>query len=208
MLAPFPTGGDPFSDGRPERAPHVLINSWGCPTIEGCDAGVLRPATAAFAAAGVFFVAAAGNAGPLCGSIDDPPAPYPDVITVGAVDSDRRVAEFSGRGPGTGAVAKPDLTAPGVGVLSALPGGGYGELDGTSMATPHVAGVVALMWSANPKLIGDLDRTRLILRETARPVDTSHLSGADPGGCGRVENLSGAGIVDAYAAVRAAKEVG
>ena len=62
---PFPHGGDPFTDGRPERAPHVLTNSWGCPPIEGCDAGALRPATAALAAAGIFFVAAAGNTGPL-----------------------------------------------------------------------------------------------------------------------------------------------
>ena len=46
MLAPFPHGGDPFTDGRPERAPHVLTNSWGCPELEGCDTGALRPATA------------------------------------------------------------------------------------------------------------------------------------------------------------------
>jgi hypothetical protein len=200
MLAPFPAGGDPFTDGRPERAPHVLTNSWGCPTIEGCDAGTLRPAIAALRVAGIFFVAAAGNTGPFCGSIDDPPARYADTFTVGAVDRRGRVTDFSSRGPTPGAT-KPDLVAPGADVLSALPGGGYGDLDGTSMATPHVAGVVALMWSANPALIGDVDDTARILRETARPVQPSQAEGT----CGGNADVAGAGIVDAYAAVRAAK---
>ncbi|XTZ16258.1 S8 family serine peptidase [Micromonospora echinospora] len=204
MLAPFPPGGDPFVDGRPERAPHVLTNSWGCPTIEGCDPQVLRPATAAFDAAGVFVVAAAGNTGPFCASIDDPPAPYADVLTVGAVDRSRRVTEFSSRGPVPG-VAKPDLVAPGAGVRSAMPGGGYSVLDGTSMATPQVAGVVALMWSANPALVGDLDGTRRILRETATPVEASPPPGGEETStCGGAANVAGAGLVDAYAAVRAA----
>ncbi|SCL14503.1 S8 family serine peptidase [Micromonospora inyonensis] len=204
MLAPFPPGGDPFTDGRPERAPHVLTNSWGCPTIEGCDPHVLRPATAAFDAAGVFVVAAAGNTGPYCGSIDDPTAPYADVFTVGAVDRSRRVTDFSSRGPVPG-VAKPDLVAPGAAVRSAMPGGGYSVLDGTSMATPQVAGVVALMWSADPALVGDLDRTRSILRETATPVETSPQPGGETGSCGGTANVAGAGLVDAYAAVRAAR---
>ncbi|WP_329104940.1 S8 family serine peptidase [Micromonospora sp. NBC_01699] len=207
MLAPFPNGGDPFTDGRPDRAPQVLTNSWGCPPIEGCDAGALRPATAAFAAAGVFFTAAAGNTGPVCDSIDDPPAPYADVFTVGAVDRERRVASFSSRGPAAGGAAKPDLVAPGADVLSAMPGGGYATLSGTSMATPHVAGVVALMWSANPALVGDLDRTWRILRETAAPVAPSDDGPSGPDTtCGPPGNLTGAGLVDAYAAVRAARQ--
>ncbi len=170
MLAPFPPGGDPFTDGRPARAPEILTNSWGCPPIEGCDPRALRPAVDALEAAGILVVAAAGNTGPFCGSVQDPPAPYPDVLTVGAVDQQRRVTAFSSRGPATAGVAKPDLMAPGADVLSAMPGGGYAALDGTSMATPQVAGVVALMWSANPDLVGDLDRTRQILRSTATPV--------------------------------------
>ncbi len=108
----------------------------------------------------------------------------------------RTIASFSSRSSG----AKPDLVAPGVDVLSALPGGGYGALDGTSMATPQVAGVVALMWSANPALRGDVVRTAKILRETAGPAHPTSLTGAC-GGSGQV----GAGLVDAQAAVAEAR---
>jgi subtilisin family serine protease len=205
MLAPFTTGGNPFTDGRPERAPQVLTNSWGCPPVEGCDRDALRPATAALAAAGIFVVAAAGNTGPYCGSVEDPPAPYADVMTVGAVDRQGRVTRFSSRGPAPGGVVKPDVVAPGAGVLSAMPGGGYATLDGTSMATPHVAGVVALMWSANQALVGNLDRTRSILRDTAVPADLSSLPDSPSARCGQDANIEGAGLIDAYAAVQAAK---
>ncbi|MEU5554469.1 S8 family serine peptidase [Micromonospora sp. NPDC047793] len=218
MVAPFPAGGDPFTDGRPERAPHVLTNSWGCPEIEGCDLTALAPATAAIAAAGIFFVAAAGNTGPFCGTVDAPPASYAEVLTVGAVDRQRRVTDFSSRGPTPDGTVKPDLVAPGKGVLSATPGGGYTSNDGTSMAAPHVAGTVALMWSANPTLVGDLKRTREILRETASPARTGVAPGTDPGSgttpggggpaCGGTQNYEGAGLIDAYAAVRAAREAG
>jgi subtilisin family serine protease len=202
MLAPFPTGGDPFTDGRPARAPQVLTNSWGCPDIEGCDLGALRAATAAFAAAGTFFVAAAGNSGPACGTVAEPPAPYADVLTVGAVDESGAVAGFSSRGPAPDGSAKPDVMAPGADVLSALPGGGYGTLSGTSMAAPHVAGVVALMWSAAPALVGDLARTRQLLRDTADGIPDPQNT------CGGAANVTGAGRVDAYAAVRAARAIG
>ncbi|MEV1330268.1 S8 family serine peptidase [Micromonospora costi] len=205
MLAPFPRGGDPFTAGRPDRAPDILTNSWGCPGIEGCDAGVLRPATAALDAAGIFVAAAAGNTGPWCASIDDPPAPYPDVLTVGAVDAKDRVADFSSRGPAPGGAPKPDVLAPGVGVRSAMPGGGYGTLDGTSMATPQVAGVVALMWSANPSLVGDVDSTRRLLRETATPATPTYRSSDPVDACGGPADITGAGVVNAYAAVRAAR---
>jgi subtilisin family serine protease len=198
LLAPYPIGGDPWRDGDPRRAPHLLTNSWACPPIEGCDPDVLRPATAALHAAGIYLVVAAGNAGPFCGSIQDPPATHPDVLTVGAVDRDRRVAAYSSRGPVPGA-SKPDLVAPGTGVVSALPGGGYRALTGTSMAAPQVAGVVALMWSANPALVGELETTTRLLRQTARPMP-----GPEPPACGGPPALAGAGLVDAYAAVRAA----
>ncbi|MFD0823645.1 S8 family serine peptidase, partial [Micromonospora zhanjiangensis] len=176
--------------------------------IEGCDRDVLRPATAALAATGIFTVVAAGNSGPYCGSVSDPPAPYPDVLTVGAVDQEGRITEFSSRGPAPGGAAKPDVVAPGADVLSAWPGGGYATENGTSMATPQVAGVVALMWSANPALVGDLDRTRRILRDTATGRPARYPPGEPADRCGGSANVTGAGLVDAYAAVRAATAAG
>nr|BFE63795.1 hypothetical protein GCM10020063_083210 [Dactylosporangium thailandense] len=198
MLAPYAPGADPWHAGHPERAPQVLTNSWGCPAVEGCDEFSMRPAIDAFTAAGIFFVAAAGNTGPRCESVTDPPANYAATLTVGAVDRATRVADFSSRGPTADGLSKPDLMAPGVDILSALPGGGYDVLSGTSMATPHVAGVVALMWSANPSLIGNIARTRDILRTTTRPATPSGTA------CGALSNTVGAGLIDAYAAVQAA----
>jgi hypothetical protein len=204
MLAPFPPTGDPLRDGRPERAAHVLTNSWGCPKLEGCERGVLHPAIAALTAAGIFVVAAAGNSGDTgCGSITDEPAIDPEAVTVGAVTASGAVPSFSSRGPVPG-TAKPDVVAPGTKIMSAVPGGGYRAESGTSMATPHVAGVVALMWSANPRLIGDVTRTAEILRSTARTAPLT----ASPNDCGDPRNIRGAGLVDALAAVTAARAIG
>jgi subtilisin family serine protease len=206
MLAPFPHGGDALKDGDPKLAADVLNNSWGCPSLEGCDAGSLRPAVDALRAAGIFVVASAGNDGPVCSTLDNPPAFYNSVLSVGAVDHGGNVAPFSSRGPvtidGSGRV-KPDISAPGVDVVSSLPNGTYGPESGTSMAGPHLVGVVALIWSANPKLIGDIDRTEQILIQTATPY-----SGAEPPGeCftgDKPNNAYGYGIVDAYNAVKMA----
>ncbi len=175
MFAPFPLSGDPWRDGDPTRAADVLNNSWGCPyDVEGCTPTVYAPAMDAFNAAGIFVVASAGNEGPECGSVSAPPAIYEQVLSVGAVDAEGDLAEFSSVGPvtvdGSGRI-KPDILAPGVDVLSAWPGGGYSIASGTSMAGPHLTGVVALMWSANPALRGDIERTRAILLENARPFD-------------------------------------
>ncbi len=183
MLAPYPQEGDPFTDGDPTRSAHVLNNSWGCPeSHEGCDPNSLRPAVEALRAAGIFVVASAGNDGPACGTIRDPLAIYDAAFSVGAVDEKNNLAVFSSTGPvtvdGSGRT-KPDIVAPGVDVLSAYPGSTYTLASGTSMAGPHVAGVVALIWSANPALIGDIDRTEQILIETATPF-TGAVGGIDP----------------------------
>ncbi|NUR29170.1 MAG: S8 family serine peptidase, partial [Catenulispora sp.] len=194
MLAPFPHGGDAFTDGRPDRAPNVLTNSWGCPELEGCDARSLEPAIDALAAAGIAVVVAAGNSGPRCDTISDPPAPYRSAITVAAVTRAKKVASFSSRGtPGSG---KPDVAAPGQAIVSAFPGNTYAELDGTSMATPHVAGLIALLWSKEPAMIGDLDATRRRLAATAVPV-TGTDSADDSIGtdCANLRQSAGAGIV-------------
>jgi len=76
--------------------------------------------------------------------------------------------------------SKPDLLAPGEQVLVAAPGGTYTYSSGTSFAAPHVTGVVALMWSANPKLIGEVALTRQILQESAQPYTDGSTSCAAP----------------------------
>jgi subtilisin family serine protease len=207
MLAPFPFGGDPFTQGNAALAADVLNNSWGCPEIEGCDATALQPAVAALRAAGIFVVASAGNEGPGCETVRHPIALYGEVFSVGAIDESGNLASFSSRGPvtvdGSGRT-KPDIVAPGVAVLSALPGNSYGHFDGTSMAGPHVAGVVALVWSANPALRGDIERTEAVLLQSARPytgpLPDCVISAEAP------NNGAGYGIIDAYAAVRLALE--
>jgi hypothetical protein len=202
MLAPWPQGGNPLHAGDPARAAHVLNNSWGCPPLEGCDPTVLQPAVTALRDAGIFVVVSAGNSGlGGCGTVNAPLATYADVFSVGAIDEGNDLAEFSSRGPVTvdgSNRPKPDIVAPGVGVWSAFPNNTYAKHEGTSMAGPHVAGAVAVLWSANPALIGDIARTEQILRETARKD-----IGLANSECGR-ENLIGAGRLDVYAAVKEA----
>jgi serine protease AprX len=203
FLAPYPIGGEPFTDGVPSLAPHVINNSWTCPLSEGCDWSTLQAIVEKVRAAGIVVVASAGNDGSACSTVAEPIALYDAAFSVGATDSGDNIAGFSSRGPvtadGSGRL-KPDVSAPGVGVRSSLPGGGYGSKSGTSMAGPHVVGTVALLWSAQPALVGDVDMTEWIIAHTARPrVDTS--CGGEAGG--HPNNVYGWGIVDALAAVRA-----
>ncbi|MEM8535945.1 MAG: S8 family serine peptidase [Chloroflexota bacterium] len=205
LLAPYPQEGDPFTAGRPELAADVSNNSWGCPSFEGCDPRALEQGVVALRAAGIFVVASAGNDGPVCDSLNSPIATYDEVLSVGALDEFGDLADFSSRGPESILPEErrgPDLIAPGVDVISALPGNDYGPNSGTSMAGPHVAGVVALMWSSNPELRGDIERTAEILRDTAQPYN-----GIQPQcfvGDQLPDPAIGFGIVDAYAAVEAA----
>lgn len=206
-LAPFPQNGDSERDGDPKRGAMVLNNSWGCPDVEGCDPNALFAAVRALRDAGVFVVASAGNDGPACATIADPPSLYGDVFSVGAINRNKKLATFSSRGPvtsdGSGRI-KPDIAAPGEDVLSSFPGNTYAIESGTSMAGPHIVGVVALMWSANPKLIGNIDKTEQILRETAQPANNASekIVCGDPNAT--PNDFVGYGIVDAYAAVKRA----
>jgi subtilisin family serine protease len=207
MLAPFPQNGDPFKDGRPEQGANVLNNSWGCPNVEGCDPQTFLPAVRALEDAGIFVVVSAGNDGEIgCGSVDDPPAIYQEIFAVGAVDSQGRRASFSSLGPvkidGSNRT-KPDIVAPGEQVLSAFPQNTYAFESGTSMAGPHVVGTVALMWSANPRLIGNIQRTREILDASAQPY-TGPLSSC--GTAATPNDTVGYGTLDAFAAVQMAEK--
>ncbi|MCX7731747.1 MAG: S8 family peptidase [candidate division WOR-3 bacterium] len=125
------------------------------------------------------------------------------VISIGATDSTDAIAYFSSPGPVTWqnvapyndypyppGLTKPDVSAPGVAVISCRIGGGYQSMDGTSMATPHTAGTVCLMLSKNPNL-------------TPRMVDSIlEVTAVDLGTAGK-DNDFGAGRIDAFAAVTA-----
>jgi subtilisin family serine protease len=202
MLAPFPQNGNPFTDGDPRRAADVLNNSWGCPELEGCDPDALLYAANHLRDAGIFVAVSAGNDGPNCSTINAPLSLYDSVFSVGAIDRSGNVADFSSRGPvtvdGSGRV-KPDIVAPGVNVLSSVPGGGYASESGTSMAGPHVAGAVALLWSADPSLIGDIDKTEQLLTQSADPY-TGIVSGCFEGNA--PNDAYGYGILDVYKAVK------
>jgi serine protease AprX len=202
FLAPFPLGGDPMTQGDPSKAPQVINNSWGCPPQEGCEPDTLKEAVERVRAGGILFVAAAGNEGPTCGSVIDPPAIYEAAFTVGATTRDDKIAPFSSRGPVTifgKEQIEPDVSAPGVGIRGPMPGGSYLSVGGTSLAAPHVAGIAALMLSAAPHLKGRVEVLEELIRQTAVPKI---------GDCGgdRPNNSFGWGRVDALAAVQAALE--
>jgi len=182
--------------------PDVCSNSWGLVTGHGyppCDQ-TFWSVLDGLEAAGVVVVFAAGNEGPGANSLRRPADRATtdfSSFSVGALDGNNNnlpIADFSSRGPsnctpdGT-PTFKPEVSAPGVNVRSSVPGGGYqGGWSGTSMACPHVAGVVALMRQANPNLT--VEQIKQIMLETA----------ADLGDTGE-DNAYGMGIVDAYEAV-------
>ncbi|MET7670155.1 S8 family serine peptidase [Micromonospora luteifusca] len=142
---------------------------------------------------GALFVISAGNAG-LPGSVAAPGA-ADAALTVGAVDGDDQLAYFSSQGPRISDEAiKPELTAPGVGVLAArsqyAPGeGSYQTMDGTSMAAPHVAGAAALLAAKHPDWTGQQLKDALVSTTKATAQYDAYQAGT--------------GRVDVAAAVRA-----
>ncbi len=148
------------------RGADVVSNSYGCPQSEGCPSTAMETAVNNMRAAGIFMSVSAGNSGPNCATIVDPPGSYDASISVGATDQNDVIAGFSSRGP-VGSLLKPDLAAPGVSVRSSFFNGGYSVFSGTSMAAPLVAGAVALLWSARPELRGNVDLTEAVLRFSA-----------------------------------------
>ena len=164
----------------PEKAPDVVGNSYSCFTSEGCSPHTLQPALENLRSAGIFMAASAGNKGSSCESIADPPGLEDSVVTVGGVNSLEGIYGPSGRGPisadGSNRL-KPDLVAPGEGVLSSTPGNTYAAMSGTSMAVPHVAGGVALLWSAFPQLAGQVEQTETILKQSAKKIITTQACG-------------------------------
>lgn len=204
FVAPWPYGGDPFQDGDPTKAPDVINNSWACLIEEGCtDPEILLSVVQNVRAAGIVTVQSAGNSGRNCGTINTPAAIYAESFTVGATDSNDTIASFSSRGPvtvdGSGR-RKPDISAPGVAIRSCLSGGGFGVLSGTSMAAPHVAGLVALLISAAPSLRGQVEEIETLIERSALPRFTTEGCGGD-GPTDVPNHVYGWGRIDALAAL-------
>lgn len=205
LIAPYPMGHPELAN--PAMAPDVINNSWDCPTTEGCSLTTLQAIEDAVSAAGIFQSMAAGNYGPNCSSVKTTPAIYSAGLGVGATDSANKIASFSSRGPvmvdGSKRL-KPELVAPGLNIRAAIP---YQNMyqnywSGTSMAAPHVAAAVAILWQAKPALIGQIAQTVTTLTQTAAPFTTAQACGAYPGSA--VPNaVFGYGMLDILKAVQA-----
>ena len=184
---------------NPDLAPDVINNSWTCPPSEGCNWDSLRPVVNNTRAAGIVVVVSAGNSGVFgCDSVDNPPAIYDSSFSVGATDANDNIASFSSRGPADHTnLLKPDISAPGKNIRSSLRNGGYGSMSGTSMAAPHVSGLVALLLSARPYLAGQVEAIETRIEQNALPLTTLEKCGGVPGdqipnntyGWGRIDAL-------------------
>ena len=192
---------------NPKLAPHVINNSWYCDENEGCNTSnynLMERALNGTRASGIVVVVSAGNAGPNCSSFPGPAGFLDKAFSIGATQINDTIAGFSSRGPVTNDGSnrqKPNVSAPGVGVLSTFPNGNFGVYSGTSMAGPHVVGAVALMISANPQLAGQVDTIERILELTCRPMQTTQ-------NCGTISGLSvpnntyGWGRINVFEAVK------
>lgn len=185
-------------DGNPETKDHprMVSNSWNC---EGSpDLEIFYRAIEAWEAGGILPVFSAGNAGPGSRTITKPHE-HPMTLAIAALDKNAKIASFSSRGPGIfhgKETAKPDVSAPGVNVISSVPGGGYESMSGTSMASPHAAGVMALVVQANPSL--NPAQLRDVAAQSAVHVNSSGAPQAQ-----LQWNASyGYGVLDAYAALK------
>jgi bacillopeptidase F len=192
MLAPTDSNGQ---NPDPSKAPDIISNSWG--TNDG-KLVAFQSLMKSFNAAGITPVFAAGNSGPRPGSVGAPGS-YPEVISVAATDKDNKVASFSSRGPSplkdaNGSDRKPDIAAPGHQITSTVPGGGYASLSGTSMATPAVSGVIALILSKHKDLTND---------EIIKAITTSATDLDAPG----YDYNAGNGLINAEAAMKAADAI-
>ncbi|MFJ7204114.1 S8 family serine peptidase [Streptomyces sp. NPDC098789] len=191
VVAPTDLNGQ---NPRPDLAPDIVNNSWGSAAHDDWYQQIVDT----WRAAGIFPAFSNGNSGPACATSGSP-GDYAHSYSSGAFDINNAIASFSSRGAGPGGIVKPNLSAPGVNIRSSVPGGTYEAFSGTSMASPHTAATVALMWSAAPALEGDVAQTEALLDGTAQ--DTGD---ATCGGNAADNNVFGEGRLDALAAVQAA----
>ena len=205
FIAPTDLNGE---NPDPSMAPDVINNSWSCPSSEGCtNINMLIDVFENVRAAGIVVVVSAGNQGSACSSIATIPGVYDAAFTIGSTESGDNIASYSGRGPVTEDGSnrqKPDVSAPGSSVRSSVPGTGYGYKSGTSMASPAVAGTVALILSAHPDLRGQVALIETLIKHTAVPFTSTENCGDIPGseipnntfGWGRIDALEAVGVGD------------
>ncbi|MFN2262699.1 MAG: S8 family serine peptidase, partial [Anaerolineales bacterium] len=205
FVAPTRTDG---SDPRPDLAPDVINNSWSCPDYEGCtEPDILLAVVQAVRAAGILTAHSAGNDGRgdtdlSCETIHEPAAIYAESFTVGSTTESDHISYFSSRGPVTidgSNRFKPQITAPGSSIYSTIPNSSYGFKSGTSMAAPHVAGLVALLISAQPALAGQVDELGTLIERSALPLFTEQSCGGDTP-TSHPNHTYGWGRIDAWAA--------
>lgn len=207
FVAPTDSNGE---NPDPSKAPDVINNSWACPPAEGCSSpDIMQRVLENVRAAGIISVVSAGNEGVGCGTVRNPPSLYDASFSVGSTTFDDTISSFSSRGPVSADGSqrlKPDISAPGSGIRSASIGGGFASLSGTSMAAPHVAGLVALLISADPSLSGQVDRIENIIRNSALHLTNSEKCG-DFLGTNYPNHVFGAGRIDALKAVELALDL-
>ncbi|MDO8549312.1 MAG: S8 family serine peptidase, partial [Ignavibacteria bacterium] len=202
-IAAFQWAMDP--DGNPGTItdmPDVISNSWFDSDVSNECSGIYKTTLDAVEAAGIAVIFSAGNNGPGASTITKPKNINTDEVNVfctAAIDgasylggNNNPIASFSSRGPslcgGTGSLLiKPEVSAPGVNVRSSYGSGGYANISGTSMASPHIAGAIALLKQFAPNLTGK--QIKLALYNTAKDLGT-------PG----EDNTYGRGLIDVYAA--------
>ena len=158
---------------NPAKAPNIINNSWGW---GGGNHLTFAAAINTLQAAGILVEASAGNAGSTCQTLGSP-GDYDNVLTTGAVDYSGlafpgTISSYSSRGPSkvTPGSFMPDVMAPGSAIRSSLPGSTYGNMNGTSMAGPHVSGLVALIWQAAPYLKGHIPETIAAIKAKSAPL--------------------------------------
>ncbi|BDQ01796.1 S8 family serine peptidase [Ignavibacterium sp.] len=193
-------------DGNPatiDDMPDAISNSWYDPSVTNECSGIYKTTLDAVETAGIAVVFSAGNSGPGASTITKPKninTNEVNVFCVAAIDAvsynggnNNPIASFSSRGPsvcgGTGSLLiKPEVSAPGVNVRSSGSSTGYTVLSGTSMASPHVAGAIALLKQFAPTLTGQ--QIKFALYNTAIDLGTA---GED--------NTYGTGLIDVVAAM-------
>ena len=206
LIAPYPIGGDP-SQGDPTKAPDSINNSWTCPPSEGCSTFTLQSIVDAVRAAGIFPAMAASNYGPDCSTIQEPPAIYASSVDVGALDSANNIAGFSSRGPVTADGS--NRTKP----RCFRPWSKYSRRGSREAAIAPVGperrwlpltlpGGVALIWQAKPSLVGDIDGTQTLYRQTAQHLTDSQAAGFCRGPSFLQDNTFGYGLLNLLRAVQ------